>query len=490
VAVDFGGTPIIPLQKHQLHASRKELADCELLNLDWEHPDDRDPSVKWAISSVIARKDHVVQAAFLLKVGSIDFIVRPTNYTVGRPRVVTDILSSCPCTINGTPVPTMVTTLPVDAVSRFTNSTLFSPQRPLPVLMVSKDPFTENPIVDPEQIQAQLLGFAQVVLLENKWAAFVLSDIVGKELSCYNGAVRLYWPGLTPESDPMGHPLYLPQTLRQHAEAGQELHRYLFRRLTGISALRYAEGTVIGDVRRSFEQQQQAHTEQLRTQLSSREVDYEQVCQGLETAWDENSRLKKDLESASARVVELTEEIEELKGTVATFWRYREEEETSQESEASEEEIEEPTTVLDALKQAAEQFSEHILAWDSALEAAEHSDFDRPTQVYQALMAVAEVAREHYAARQEGRSIGPWEQAFQRRGFKYAANEHQNTLTMFGKHRDFTHQGQTKRMLKHITLGGGDTRNCLQIYFEPNDSTGRIDIGHCGRHLPYKKQRT
>jgi len=45
-------------------------------------------------------------------------------------------------------------------------------------------------------------------------------------------------------------------------------------------------------------------------------------------------------------------------------------------------------------------------------------------------------------------------------------------------------------MLKHITLGGGSRVNCLQVYFEPNDGLLKIEIGYCGRHLPYYRQRT
>ena len=45
-------------------------------------------------------------------------------------------------------------------------------------------------------------------------------------------------------------------------------------------------------------------------------------------------------------------------------------------------------------------------------------------------------------------------------------------------------------MFKHLTLGGGDKVNCLQIYFEADDEVGNMDIGYCGEHLPYAKQRT
>jgi hypothetical protein len=45
-------------------------------------------------------------------------------------------------------------------------------------------------------------------------------------------------------------------------------------------------------------------------------------------------------------------------------------------------------------------------------------------------------------------------------------------------------------MQRHLTLGGGTTNNCLQIYFEFDDDSRCVLIGSCGRHLPYHHQRT
>jgi hypothetical protein len=45
-------------------------------------------------------------------------------------------------------------------------------------------------------------------------------------------------------------------------------------------------------------------------------------------------------------------------------------------------------------------------------------------------------------------------------------------------------------MLRHLTLGGGDRTNCLQIYFDVDEKTKKFAIGYCGRHLPYYGMRT
>ncbi len=80
----------------------------------------------------------------------------------------------------------------------------------------------------------------------------------------------------------------------------------------------------------------------------------------------------------------------------------------------------------------------------------------------------------------------PW------RGAAYAPEDLLRILTLglHGTDRVFHHQGQSRQMVRHLTLGGGSTNNCLQIYFEFDEETRRVLIGYCGRHLPYASQRT
>ena len=45
-------------------------------------------------------------------------------------------------------------------------------------------------------------------------------------------------------------------------------------------------------------------------------------------------------------------------------------------------------------------------------------------------------------------------------------------------------------MQRHLTLGGGSTNHCLQVYFEFDDGAARVAVGYCGRHLRYFSQRS
>lgn len=56
---------------------------------------------------------------------------------------------------------------------------------------------------------------------------------------------------------------------------------------------------------------------------------------------------------------------------------------------------------------------------------------------------------------------------------------------MYGAERTFVHRGRKLVMQRHLTLGGGDRQNCLQIYFDVDESRQRFVIGYCGMHLRY-----
>jgi hypothetical protein len=150
------------------------------------------------------------------------------------------------------------------------------------------------------------------------------------------------------------------------------------------------------------------------------------------------------------------------------------------------------TSVADALRAAAEQWPDLLTVWDSATRSAEQSLFENPAKAFQALQAIAEVGAAYFASRNGGPPLGPLDRALQQRvPFKFANHESQTTMSLFGAERVFSHDTQTRQMQRHLTLGrGGKSGNCLQIYFDFDDSTQRVCIGYCGPHLRYCKMRT
>jgi hypothetical protein len=257
-----------------------------------------------------------------------------------------------------------------------------------------------------------------------------------------------------------------------------------------LSSLRYSEGQVIRQVRADVAKQRALQFEELRNRVNQEALDGAEFRELFNLASDENKRLSEEVERLQRVTTDLEKQNENLQNSLRTVWQYSADGSSANVPPSDQEGNEDFSSVAEAIEAAKQKFSDTLVIWQSAEDAARTSQFARPEQVYRALLAIAEVGRGHFAQLTGGPSVGPWESAFKDRGFDYAASEHQTTLTKYGKHRDFSHNGQRRRMLRHLTLGGGDRTNCLQIYFEPDEELSQICVGYCGPHLPYSNQRT
>ncbi len=140
----------------------------------------------------------------------------------------------------------------------------------------------------------------------------------------------------------------------------------------------------------------------------------------------------------------------------------------------------EPQTILEALERAERVHGQYLIIWDSAREAATRSGSTRVEDVYDALEAVAHLSRAYFAS--PDRSVGQLKDYF--KGFNFGLKESETTMGMHGHHRQFRHQGTSREMQRHLTIGKNNVVECIQIYFDADEQTGRFAIGYCGEHLP------
>ncbi|HLQ37584.1 MAG TPA: hypothetical protein VK348_07275, partial [Planctomycetota bacterium] len=95
--------------------------------------------------------------------------------------------------------------------------TLLSPTRTRPIVAVTSHPHTDRAWIDAAELSAALGDLAEVVFLVTGEATWALSESLPPRLDVYGGAVRIWWPGLEPASDPYAHRLYF---VRSQHEAG------------------------------------------------------------------------------------------------------------------------------------------------------------------------------------------------------------------------------------------------------------------------------
>jgi len=482
IEVDFPaeGGEVSPLEAHTLRTQRLRPDAGELFSLEWSHPDERDPTLRWTSACQVARGAEQVQMQMSLRVASAAFEVRPVRFQFGRPGVITQMLKDLRCSVHGAPVRTTPRTLGAEFVADFVRDELLDRARPLPVVVLSPDE-TGKPPIEPSTLQEWTLGLAQVVVLRDKWASYKLTNVLGKDLSCFHGYGRLYWPGLEPGTDPRRFPLYAPATLQWVDRSGRDFPRRLFEQLAGVDSVRMVDGSLIRMIRDAAEHERAEHLQSLRRERDAGDPKLleEAICENTRL-WGENARLK-------SRVGELEAQLATAQANLEATWRDPGAEDLEEETASAGPRIRPtPSSVREALDAAEADSGDVLRIYASAQDSASASDFARPEDVYKALQEIADLGRAYFGA--DDRKIGLWED---RLSFKYAPTESQTTKTKHGGARNFRRgDGQHKQILRHLTLGGGDKVNCLQIYFEPDEESGTMDIGYCGEHLPYAKQRT
>jgi hypothetical protein len=151
-----------------------------------------DQSVQWVTSVTIAQRGGQVELSLVLRISATQFQIRPFAFEIGTPKLLVDVLGNYECAIDGSSIPRAVHRLTAPQVVAFVGDLLLAPSRNLPIVLVSPDAWTGRSLVNADDMAARLLGLAQVAVLDDKWAAFKLTDLVGRDHTCFDGAVRLY----------------------------------------------------------------------------------------------------------------------------------------------------------------------------------------------------------------------------------------------------------------------------------------------------------
>lgn len=100
---------------------------------------------------------------------------------------------------------------------------LLDPKRRIPIVVLSVPPGafdSYTPLLDPGPLALALLGLARVIVLPARFT-WPLTERLGKRLSVFGGAARIYLPGFTEDADPYNHDLVLATRLSTRIQTRQ-----------------------------------------------------------------------------------------------------------------------------------------------------------------------------------------------------------------------------------------------------------------------------
>lgn len=449
-----------------------------------DHNNRDDPLWRWLLQVFIG---HGADGGWLrVRVNlysSLEGLVLEPRVHRGRPRLVKTLSDQLHLTIDRWRLDESREVTPVD-VGEYV-AFLRDHGRKLPVVTMSTNA-NGRPFLNERHLADKLMGLAHVAWIGQD-ASYRVSEMIGSDLSCYRGAVRIYWPRFSLQDDKQYHTLYTARRLDFLGKVG--LQDELFTRLGQLSALSVGIPVLREKL---IEEERDQERRRLRVELdeaTKRAVRAEKSPDGGVDAetW---SAFAADYDKAQARLEELQLALLDAQIEIETVRSERDEARVSlgdlisRFQRGADVVVERPEQdrKLDSVGEAvrvAMQRTSSIVFLPEALESAEESRFPDPPRVLDDLLFIDGVATEWG---QGGLPHGP-HQALKERCSAFRPGI---SPTAANKYRsDYVRYYEDHEILlgPHISRGKGALTEILRIYFYFDTERQRIVVGHVGRKL-------
>jgi hypothetical protein len=358
----------------------------------------------------------------------------------------------------------------------------WDPKRCLPMIVVSEDHGFPL-LVDLEaKISADLAALATVVRLDED-ASWRMTQVAGREWSCYGAAIRVYWPGATRDQSPFRHPLWTPGRLLDRAkdveDAAARLRRQLRRTILAQSAFAITAHPTFADIQHAARIEE---LEGLKQRVLAQAQDVEAANELVaHAAGLEEEKYKLELENRRLR-----DDIDRLQGERLGFIAALSSKLQPDEDGADiAPEIEAPPDSLrTAVEMAKHRFpSTLVFGEDAETGIADVRDEPRAAErVLQSLSALGELSR---ALRDGpiGVDILRW---LSERGQRASGESEttRNSSRLMGFRTWGNGQGTKQRFEHHLKPKDGPPDRCIRIYFLHDQARQVVVVGYIGRHPP------
>ena len=185
-----------------------------LASVVFGHPDDRVPGRKWFLRIGVRQENPESSSTVTVVAETSDISVQVGRAPVfaTRPGVVCDIVGKCGVK-EGFPSPEPLV-LDGDGGDAFLDK-LEDPSRSYAIVLVSPDPYSEKPLINPNVAASLTIGLAEVHTFANKSATFNIAQAVGRNRSAWGGAVNIVFPCRGPYQY-AANQLLRPDEVRDH----------------------------------------------------------------------------------------------------------------------------------------------------------------------------------------------------------------------------------------------------------------------------------
>lgn len=439
--------------------------EASAFELSWTFPGDH--GLLWRNLVRMAPLAESCAVEHRVDLASAEYLVTPAHYAVGAPAVVR-VICQQEVLVGEMRVKATVYPLPENGVDQFVGL-LEAKQRRLPVVLLTPFANGEPGELDARALADHLAGVAIVAEAATPEATRALSERLGR-LGCYDGGVRVYWPGFDNSDDLKRHPLMLGS--RIGFVGPDRAARTIERSIFSVAAFRFAPDPRISGIVAAAEA------------AARSERAHEVVEQG-DTTWERYAlEMSEQLEAALTEAEMLRGENENLKANQSVLFSFSAITDDEDEEEGGGSVAREPKSVAQAVDLASTDCP-HLLFLESSRGSALDSPFKRPGEVYEALSTMDKVA----AVWAKNRGSGDLRQMLKDAGLGKRVSNFisQTSKGKWGEQYTFTYEGEPQLFEWHVTLGAGAADTCASIHFLPDQAKGKLVVGHVGRHLTNTK---
>ncbi len=454
-----------------------------LFGLWVDQPDTTESGWRWRTYADVGIEDR--HAWFRVRVhlySNAEGLLTTPQVLAGRPGVVRQLVDELDIELDGQPLGAPLN-VGVNNVGHYL-ALLEAEDRRLPVVTISRDSAGET-FIDPEGTADKLLGLAHVATLDDP-ASRIVTDAIGKSLSCYLGAVRIYWPRMKATDDPFHHRLFIGGALDFLGPAG--LQRELFLTLGRLAGLTIDEPAL----RRNLVLE--TRTQALEKSVEIRAAALARMAQTARdkgsVSADEFAQFAAEYDELDAKYTTLDLDSLEVQREVERVRRERDDARSNlielsrsfaqgspDHSQVTTPEVD-PSTVLEAVERA-QRNAKHSIFLEEALSSAADSRFGDASRVLEDLHLIEEIAHDWATGELAG---GP-HLAFKQRCSAYRDGIGQTASTKYKTDYQRNWQGRPLMLGPHVARGIGPVATILRIYMCFDTDTKSIIIGHVGRKL-------
>lgn len=449
-----------------------ESNDCFAIR--FKHPDFLDDSVSWLVEVCLATDKSTLRSrvAVAANLGRESTRLSPLGALPSRPTIVRDIVSRWGGHEHFAVSRTAETITGEDA-KKLVNL-IRDPERQMPVLYISARNSDDKTLVSPDEVADQLVGLCHVIAAANRFTSLDLRDSLDHAFNCWDGAVRIYWPGFTESDNPLRHRLWTPERVLQIQNSNRVGFKgFILGFVATIAVNRHVHGLA------SWSAIEALHGKRLRAKLLDA-GDYialvESVDGDLKRLQDENHRLQLQLLEANERA--------ETEANKAESWRLAYEgsqrtvPQATSEASAS---MPPPSTVREAVDRVASQFEGKIVLMENSASDIDSNPFEDCHSLYKALCFLATT----YVKAKSGEvACADLASACkQASGFTYSA--HQSEVTIGQNRGDYetAWKGRKVTLKEHIKKGSNrEARYAIRVAFFYDDKDKVVVLGFIGQH--------